>query len=306
MKKIIYLDNIIYKEYANINVNTPIVNFGLLLYETLLVKDSIPIFFDAHLKRLFCAIEYLKVKIDKNRLYNSLKQKVQELLDIKYICTQQARLKILLIPKDISNHNIKFKKFSHLIILSEINNSKKYYKYYVPNIVKNTNNIIPYYVKLNSNLRNILAAKEAHENNCDEGLLFNSSIYLCEGSFSNVFIVQDKNTIATPHLRNNLLSGITRVELITILRKANYQIEETDISYSKLIQAKEVFLTSAIRGVACVKSITFSKDFYKSMGIQNQKRIYNFFNHRITQNIKDVYNNCVQDYIERNKKNWNH
>ena len=77
----------------------------------------------------------------------------------------------------------------------------------------------------------------------DDSLLVQGD-FINEGSSSNVFIFKDERFI-TPSLSNDILGGITRSSVIKFCQINNIEIKEQKINIDDLMNAQEVFLTSA-------------------------------------------------------------
>ncbi|MFN2437910.1 MAG: aminotransferase class IV [Chitinophagaceae bacterium] len=99
----------------------------------------------------------------------------------------------------------------------------------------------------------VMAELYKQERELDECLILNSSNNICDGSISNIFILNNK-VIFTPALSQGCINGVIRRFVIEELKKHNYVLKQGVISVDMLLQADEVFLTNAIRGVKWVKS----------------------------------------------------
>lgn len=97
--------------------------------------------------------------------------------------------------------------------------------------------------KTTSYAENVVALRRAHEQGASEALLSNTRGDLCEGTSTNVFVVQD-GQILTPAMRSGCLAGITR-ELVLEW----FGAREADLPMSLLHDADEVLLTSSTRDV---------------------------------------------------------
>lgn len=97
--------------------------------------------------------------------------------------------------------------------------------------------------KCTSYAENVAALAWAHEQGFSEGLFANSVGQLCEGTGTNVFIVQGESVL-TPSLASGCLAGITRELLV----EWGLAIEK-DLMIEDLQGADEVFLTSSTRDV---------------------------------------------------------
>ena len=96
-----------------------------------------------------------------------------------------------------------------------------------------------------------------------------------------------ENKIITPLLESGILSGVTRAKVIEIARKSSLEIEEKHVNSLFLKTAKSVFITNAIIGIMPVAKIKL------------EDKEYNFpMSSQIT-NLKNTYENVVQDYFRK-------
>jgi branched-chain amino acid aminotransferase len=87
-----------------------------------------------------------------------------------------------------------------------------------------------------------LAKTEAMENGFDEAIMLSQDGHVCEGSAENLFIVR-ANRVFTPPAQDNILEGITRENVIELLRtELGVEVVERSIDRSELYVADEVFL----------------------------------------------------------------
>ena len=70
---------------------------------------------------------------------------------------------------------------------------------------------------------------------------------ITEGASSNVFIVNSKNEILTHPIGNKILSGCTRKKAIEFLKAEGLKVREEEYFEEDLLNAKEAFLTGAIK-----------------------------------------------------------
>ncbi len=98
-------------------------------------------------------------------------------------------------------------------------------------------------IKTTQLLAQSLAKTHAVQEGVDDSLLVQGG-FINEGSSSNVFIFKDERII-TPSLSNDILGGITRSSVIKFCQKNNIEIKEQKINIDDLMDAQEVFLTSA-------------------------------------------------------------
>ena len=98
-------------------------------------------------------------------------------------------------------------------------------------------------IKTTQLLAQSIAKSSAVRKGLDDSLLVQDG-FINEGSSSNAFIIKDDH-IYTPSLSNFILGGITRSTVIEFCKTKNIQIKEQKIHVDDVMQAQEVFLTSA-------------------------------------------------------------
>ncbi|HEY8542835.1 MAG TPA: aminotransferase class IV, partial [Pseudothermotoga sp.] len=114
-------------------------------------------------------------------------------------------------------------------------------------------------------------------------LMLGSRGQLCEGTFTNVFIVKD-NHVVTPDLDSGILPGITRKNVIGLCKSLGIVVEERWVEPSELYGADEVFLTHTSRGIVPVDELDGWREYSKSLGSFLSKKF--------------------EEYIENIEENW--
>lgn len=104
------------------------------------------------------------------------------------------------------------------------------------------------HLKSTSRLNYIVAKKEAEQNSWDDALLLNQYGRIAESTISNVFIIKD-NEIITPPLAEGCIAGIMRRYLLDKETIAGMPVHEKALDIAILLNADEIFLTNAIRGI---------------------------------------------------------
>lgn len=106
--------------------------------------------------------------------------------------------------------------------------------------------------KTNNALIYILAAIYQQEQNWDDCLLVNTDGAIIEASSSNIFTVKNR-VIYTPPLSNGCVAGVMRQYMIALIKELNMPIYEIKYSHQTLIDADEIWLTNAVKGIQWVK-----------------------------------------------------
>jgi len=103
-------------------------------------------------------------------------------------------------------------------------------------------------VKSISYAENVVALSFAKARGAGEALFLNTQGEVCEGTGSNVFIVQE-DCVITPPLTSGCLAGVTRELVIEICKRADIRCVEKVLIPTDLIGCAEIFITSSTREV---------------------------------------------------------
>lgn len=109
-------------------------------------------------------------------------------------------------------------------------------------------------LKHNNYLPYLMGAIEAKKMKCNDAIIFNSNLNICDSTIANVFLINE-NIIYTPALTEGCIAGIMREFVINELRKNDFNVVEQTITESDLANADEVFLTNSIYNMRWVSSI---------------------------------------------------
>ncbi|WP_454048629.1 aminotransferase class IV [Cellulomonas sp. Marseille-Q8402] len=104
-------------------------------------------------------------------------------------------------------------------------------------------------LKTTSYGENVLALAQAQAVGATEAVFANTRGQLCEGTGTNVFVVQD-GELLTPPLSSGCLAGVTRALVLEW-----YGAREADLPFDALTTSDEVFLTSTARDVQAVVAV---------------------------------------------------
>jgi len=102
-------------------------------------------------------------------------------------------------------------------------------------------------------LSNVIAMREANIEGKD-GVIFCNKGKITEGASSNVFAVFDNLVVTSPE-SNQILSGITRKHVLSLLSAKGIKVLEKDINLVDLFKAEEVWMTSSTQEIQPVRKI---------------------------------------------------
>ena len=109
-------------------------------------------------------------------------------------------------------------------------------------------------LKTTSYAENVFALAAAKKHGFSEAIFCDTSGRLCEGTGSNIFLVQGEQII-TPSEQSGLLRGVTRDLVIEQARDGGFVVTERDVDPNELWNADEVFITSSTRDIHPVSEL---------------------------------------------------
>ena len=233
-----------YYENAKTHINDRGYHFGDAVYEVIVFNEKSYFDYDEHINRLFRSLQ----SIDITLLYSSksLKIIIKNLIKINKAKSGSIYLQV---SRGIANRNHSYKNLNLKPVLVIIVSEKK------NNLIDNINGVKTITcqdnrwsrpdIKTTQLLPNILAKTKADKNGAYEAIFIDNKDFVTEGSSSNIWIINKDNEIITRDLDGKILSGITRKTISIFAENKNINVIERKFSKKELMQAKEVFLTSA-------------------------------------------------------------
>lgn len=210
---------------------------GIAVYETLRTYDGKPFAVGEHYTRLCKSLSYLKItpptyKEFQELIYENLSER------IRIVYTYAGKLLSYVSVESTEEMKVKYVKINFTTV-------RRADPWSIPPDLKSLGR------------PDIYLARLTKGDNYDVILLGNKG-QVCEGTFSNVFLVKG-NKIITPSLESGILDGITRMYVIKFLREKNYDVEERFVEPYEIFNCDEVFLTHTSRGIVPVDQIGENK-----------------------------------------------
>lgn len=235
--------------------------YGYGLFETVKIENKKPLNLEKHFKRLSSSAKILNINMDLNDIQfkNLFLNEINLHIENNYI----LRISVV---KDNNSTKYFFNKRENVYDFKSYENG---FKLKISSIKRDRNSTIIYHKTLNY-MENILEISKAKDNGYNEVLFFNQEGYLCEGAISNIFLIKDK-IVYTPNLKNGLLNGIMRNEVIEKLNNNNIEVRESDIDIKFLLNSDEVFITNSIVGI--MKVIQIENKKFSTKYVENLKKI---------------------------------
>ncbi len=113
-------------------------------------------------------------------------------------------------------------------------------------------------IKHLNRLEQVLARQECDAAGSFEGLLLDQDDRVIEGTMSNIFLVRDRQLL-TPDLQRCGVAGVMRSIVLDIADQAGIACVIRDIDKAALLQADEVFICNSLLGIVAVEAIDGSR-----------------------------------------------
>ncbi|MFX0548815.1 aminotransferase class IV [Hathewaya histolytica] len=228
--------------------------FGYGVFETILLKGTIPILLKEHLTRLNGSLK--KLFIDKC---------ITEEYVLKMISKGHYSDCALKIAVSETNIIITDRK-----ILYKEENYRNGFDVNISNLKRNPYSHTTYIKSLNY-YDNLIEKKSSTENGYDEVLFLNTAGKIAEGSTTNLFFIKN-NKLCTPKIQCGILPGIIRRYIIDILKEI-YIVEEGEYVLEDIYNSEGAFLTNSLLGVIRINTID-KKFIIKNNEIDKIREIY--------------------------------
>ncbi len=217
------------------------------LFETMLVKNGHLPALDYHWQRLVISAPWLDIVLPFS--CHRLESMVQSLLKENHLQNEIVAARVT-VTHGNSERGIfpSSKPRPNFLITTYVHSQQVIddYSALVVDVVKNEHALTSR-IKSTSYLEQILAKRQAFDQNYHEAILLNTASNVADGAVSNVFIVKNEQII-TPRVVDGALPGVVRAMLLNELRP-EFKIIEQSISMPALLDADEVFITNALMGV---------------------------------------------------------
>lgn len=245
---------------AKLDIDEPGFLYGGLAYETLRTYEMKLFAAKYHYDRLLVTLSHLGLTLpmDYSKFRAILLEGVQKL-------GKEASIRVLAVPRG------KFSAFEYspndCELIVYVNELKLQPLGYVKVKVSNVRKIDPLSTPADFKVAgrtDILLAKR-FKGDAYDVIMIGSRGQVCEGTFTNVFLVKDEKVI-TPSLESGILPGITRLNAIRLCQSLGIVVEERWVELSELYGADELFLTHTSRGIVPVNELDGWRRFKTDLG----------------------------------------
>lgn len=225
------------------------IKYGKGLFETIKVVECKPVYLEDHIERLENSMSFLGMNTKNIR--ENIKAEIEN-IDLDTACLRVMVLDnngdydLFINTRNTDYSNQKYTKGLKLKVLNQL---------------RDKNNPLVYH-KTNNYLLNDYLHEELLKEGFDEGVFLNQDGNVTEGTYTNLFFIQE-NTFITPPVADGMLPGIFRKKLIGFLETNGYNILEKSIKLNNLQDMDCCFVTNSLMEMRFVKQIDeimFSKN----------------------------------------------
>jgi len=215
-----------------------------------------PIFLDHHINRVFNNVDKMKMEIEESK--EDVKSLVLETLKKNDCSKQECNIMITFLGgKTGDSSGLIAAHPSRLLIF--ITPSRKHpEEFYINGISVG----LIEHARSNADIKSpmtygpaLLAQNTLAKDGAYNEILYTDKGRVLEGTTFSFFIIKDDESVVTSKADGSILSSITRLVLIDILKNNQINVEERDLTLEEVYQSKEAFIASSTRDVIPVVSI---------------------------------------------------
>lgn len=276
MPNLSYIDGNYHNYYdSKIHINDRGYHFGDAVYEVILYNQGVFYDFDEHINRLFRSLHSIDIQFSITK--KTIELIVKNLIRLNKISFGSVYIQV---SRGIADRNHTFNNLNIKPILTIIT-SKKHNNINndiigVKAITVRDNRWARPDIKTTQLLPNVLAKTKANKQGAYESIFIDDEGYITEGSSSNIWIINKDNEIITRSIDGKILSGITRKTIAKFSKLNDLTVIENKFSKDEMLNAKEVFLTSAssfVTPITEIDNLKINKGVVGEMSI-NLKKLY--------------------------------
>ncbi|WP_448523547.1 aminotransferase class IV [Pseudothermotoga sp.] len=262
---------------TKLDVDEPGFLYGGVAYETLRTYDMRLFAPKYHYERLLNTLSHmgLNLSLDYPTFRRILEEGIQRL-------GKEASIRVVAVPRGRFSAFEYAPSYTEMIVyVRELKlEPLGYVKVKVSNVRKIDPLSTPADLKV-AGRTDILLAKRSKGDAYDV-IMIGSRGQVCEGTFTNVFLVKE-NKVITPSIDSGILPGITRLNTLRLCRTLGITVEERWVELAELYGADELFLTHTSRGIVPVNEIDGWRRYETELG--------RFLSSRFEEFIKSVGEN---------------
>ncbi|RKS53282.1 branched-chain amino acid aminotransferase [Gillisia mitskevichiae] len=245
--------NLVEDKDATISVFNRGLSYGDSVFETLRVINGKIIFWEDHYFRLMSSMRIMRMEIPANFSPEFLEEEILLLLKTNELLSSPARIRFTVFRTAGGFYRPNTLDIEYIVTSEKLEDPfyllntdpyevELFKDHYVTSGLLST-------IKSNNRAINVLGSIFAKENDYENCLLINENKQVVEALNGNIFLVNG-NKIKTPPLKDGALNGISRKQILSVVKKMmDLEIEESSISPFELQKADELFISNVIVGI---------------------------------------------------------
>ncbi len=238
--------------------------YGAGCFETFRVDYGDCFRFEEHISRLKRGLTYLGVPKQIMPDLAKLQSEILELLAKSSLDSEIAKVRIQISLNDTPGYGFDSDtELIKLISCSRIEENQNLVRLKLSDIRTIPFQSRPADLKLSNMLHYRAAFRDAQKSGFDDALMLNQRGFAAETSIANIFWIAGDH-IYTPSLRTDILPGIMRATLISIIKKIpQLTITEGEFGVDAIKKADAVWITNSVKEISevqCFEDIKFRKN----------------------------------------------
>lgn len=280
MPNLSYIDGNYYDYYdSKIHINDRGYHFGDAVYEVILYNQGVFYDFDDHINRLFRSLHSIDIQFSISK--KTIELIVKNLIRLNKISFGSVYIQVSrgIADRNHTFNNLNIKPILTIITSKKHNNINNDIKG-VKAITVRDNRWARPDIKTTQLLPNVLAKTKANKQGAYESIFIDDEGYVTEGSSSNIWIINKDNEIITRSIDGKILSGITRKTIAKFSKLNDLTVIENKFSKDEMLNAKEVFLTSAssfVTPITEIDNVKINEGVVGEMSIKLKKLYFKNF-----------------------------
>ena len=263
----INFNGFLYEEDEKVfTVNNRAFKYGDALFETIRIINGEPCFLEDHFIRLKKGMKVLKMHAGTIS-FNELEDQIIRLIEKNHI-KKGGRVRLTVFRSSDGFYTPEGDEGISYVIealplkedIYELN--EKGISIDIYDELKRSRNKLSQ-IKTTNNIPYVLAGIYKRENNLDDCMVLNDNDRIVEAISSNIFLYKNNN-LYTPSLDEGCIDGVMRRQILKIAKELKINVFEGMVNGNMLLQADELFLTNAIKGIEWVVAYRGKRYFNKA------------------------------------------
>lgn len=261
---IILNGKIIPESKATIPAVTSGLFYGVGAFESFLSEKGRIFKFHEHIERLNAGLQYLGIPKNKSIDADSVLGHIRNLLEKNNLLKTDSKIRIQVSFGENKGYSaVDDPQLISIISSTRSNNSNTAQRLILSETSVIPSSARPAQFKLSNMLHYRQAYREAVQNGADDSIMLTKDGFIAETSIANIFWMTE-NMIFTPSQECNILPGIMRNSIITLLQEQmNYEVDEGNYSMDELMAANTVWLTNSVINflpVSKIEDVSFNTE----------------------------------------------